>query len=99
MLALGTQTGHVQIWDPLSEKKLYDLRGHRGRVGEAFTPPLYLLLSYSSFLLFCLPSPHLPTPNVHEIESENCYCMGVMLNRILLYATYVPYSRGKCASN
>ena len=32
-LAVGTQSGHVQVWDTLAEKKLYDLRGHHARVG------------------------------------------------------------------
>ena len=62
----------------------------------AFSLPLspHLLLLFHSLLLALLspPSPHLPTPNVHEIESENCFCMGIMLNHILLYTTY---SRGK----
>ena len=34
MLGLGTQSGHVQIWDTHAEKKVYDLQGHRARVGE-----------------------------------------------------------------
>ena len=32
-LGLGTQSGHVQIWDTHTEKKLYELRGHRARIG------------------------------------------------------------------
>ena len=34
-LGLGTQAGHVQIWDTHTEKKLYDLRGHHARVGTS----------------------------------------------------------------
>ena len=33
LLAVGTQTGLVQIWDVAAEKKLRTMSGHSSRVG------------------------------------------------------------------
>ena len=39
LLAVGTQTGLVQIWDVAAEKKLRTMSGHSSRVGMVPPPP------------------------------------------------------------
>ena len=39
LLAVGTQTGLVQIWDVAAEKKLRTMSGHSSRVGTVPPPP------------------------------------------------------------
>ena len=77
MLALGTQTGHVQIWDPLSEKKLCDLRGHRGRVGETLTPPSLSLPFY--LRTPCILSTSISSPFVTVPFSPSCSLSSLAL--------------------